>query len=349
MINYDGVKIVEDSIKKAGFDLIIVDEATHYKNPQSQRWKVLNRIVEKTGCGLWMMTGTPAAQSPLDAYGLAKLVDPLSVPRFFSGFRDQVMNQVSRFTWVPKPSAVRRVHAALQPAIRFTKEQCMDLPDMLYTKRRVALTPQQKKYYDKLRREMVLELTGDSVTAVNAAVALNKLLQISSGAAYTDDGGVIAFDIDNRYKVLKEVIDETEHKVLIFVPFKHTIQILTDRLRKDGISTEIIEGAVSATRRADTFKRFQEDKNPRALVIQPQSAAHGVTLTAANTVVWWSPTPSLETYAQANARVHRAGQKNRCTVIQLEGSVAERRMYKLLDKKINVHSQIINLYQELLD
>ena len=353
MINYDGVKIVEDSIKKAGFDLIIVDEATHYKNPQSQRWKVLNRIVEKTGCGLWMMTGTPAAQSPLDAYGLAKLVDPLSVPRFFSGFRDQVMNQVSRFTWVPKPSAVRRVHAALQPAIRFTKEQCMDLPDMLYTKRRVALTPQQKKYYDKLRREMVLELRRElpceNVTAVNAALALNKRLQISCGAVYTDDGGVIAFDIDNRYKVLKEVIDETEHKVLIFVPFKHTIQILTDRLRKDGISTEIIEGAVSATRRADTFKRFQEDKNPRALVIQPQSAAHGVTLTAANTVVWWSPTPSLETYAQANARVHRAGQKNRCTVIQLEGSVAERRMYKLLDKKINVHSQIINLYQELLD
>jgi SNF2 family DNA or RNA helicase len=349
MINYDGVKIVEDSIKKAGFDLIIVDEATHYKNPQSQRWKVLNRIVDKTGCGLWMMTGTPAAQSPLDAYGLAKLVNPMSVPRFFSGFRSQVMNQVSRFTWVPKPSAVNVVHAALQPAIRFTKEQCMDLPDMLYTKRRVALTPQQKKYYDKLKREMVLELSHDSVTAVNAAVALNKLLQISSGAAYTDDGGVIAFDIDNRYKVLKEVIDETEHKVLIFVPFKHTIQILTDRLRKDGVNTEIIQGAVSATKRADTFKRFQEDKNPRALVIQPQSAAHGVTLTAANTVVWWSPTPSLETYAQANARVHRAGQKNRCTVIQLEGSVAERRMYTLLDKKIDVHSQIINLYQDLLD
>ena len=91
----------------------------------------------------------------------------------------------------------------------------MDLPDMLYTKRRVP-DPATKKYYDKLRREMVLELTGDSVTAVNAAVALNKLLH-KFCAAYTDDE-VIAFDIDNRYKVLKEVIDETEHKVLIFVP-----------------------------------------------------------------------------------------------------------------------------------
>lgn len=349
VINYDGVKIVKDTIAKAGFDLIIVDEATHYKNPQSQRWKVLSKIVDTTDCGLWMMTGTPAAQSPVDAYGLAKLVNPQNVPRFFSSFRDQVMVQKSRFTWEPKPTAIHTVHAVLQPAIRYTKEQCLDLPDMLYTKRRVALTRQQKAYYDKLRKEMVVELTGDSVTAVNAAVALNKLLQISSGAAYTDDGGVIAFDIDNRYKVLKEAIDETTHKVLVFVPFRHTIQLLADRLNADGIPTEVIQGSVSAQRRAQTFKDFQEKKSPRVLVIQPQSAAHGVTLTAANTVVWWSPTPSLETYAQANARVHRAGQVNKCIVIQLEGSTAERRMYKLLDKKIDVHSQIINLYQELLD
>ena len=349
VINYDGVKIVKDTIAKAGFDLIIVDEATHYKNPQSQRWKVLSKIVDTTDCGLWMMTGTPAAQSPVDAYGLAKLVNPQNVPRFFSSFRDQVMVQKSRFTWEPKSTAIHTVHAVLQPAIRYTKEQCLDLPDMLYTKRRVALTRQQKAYYDKLRKEMIVELTGDSVTAVNAAVALNKLLQISSGAAYTDDGGVIAFDIDNRYKVLKEAIDETTHKVLVFVPFRHTIQLLADRLNADGIPTEVIQGSVSAQRRAQTFKDFQEKKSPRVLVIQPQSAAHGVTLTAANTVVWWSPTPSLETYAQANARVHRAGQVNKCIVIQLEGSTAERRMYKLLDKKIDVHSQIINLYQELLD
>jgi SNF2 family DNA or RNA helicase len=148
---------------------------------------------------------------------------------------------------------------------------------------------------------------------------------------------------------LKEAIDETDHKVLVFVPFKHTIQLLADKLNADGIDTEVIQGSVSASRRAQTFKDFQEKKSPRVLVIQPQSAAHGVTLTAANTVVWWSPTPSLETYAQANARVHRAGQTNKCIVIQLEGSTAERRMYKLLDKKIDIHSQIIGLYKEILD
>ena len=148
VINYDGVKIVKDAIIKAGFDLIIVDEATHYKNSQSQRWKVLNKIADTTNCGLWMMTGTPAAQSPVDAYGLARLVNPQSVPRFFSRFRDQVMMQTSRFTWEPKPIAVNVVHAVLQPAIRYTKEQCLDLPDMLYTKRRTELTSQQKIYYN---------------------------------------------------------------------------------------------------------------------------------------------------------------------------------------------------------
>ena len=349
IINYNGVKIAQDAIIKASFDLIIVDEATHYKNAQSQRWKALNRIVEKLDCALWMMTGTPAAQSPVDAYGLARLVNPQSVPRFFSRFRDQVMMQTSRFTWEPKPIAVNVVHAVLQPAIRYTKEQCLDLPDMLYTKRRTELTSQQKIYYNKLRKELIVELTDDSVTAVNAAVALNKLLQISSGAVYTDDSGVVAFDIDNRYKVLKEAINETQHKVLVFVPFKHTIQLLADRLNDDGINTETIQGSTNAMRRGDIFKRFQEDKSPQVLVIQPQAAAHGVTLTAANTVIWWSPTSSLETYAQANARVHRTGQVNKCIVIQLEGSMAERRMYKLLDKKIDVHSQIINLYKEILD
>jgi SNF2 family DNA or RNA helicase len=85
------------------------------------------------------------------------------------------------------------------------------------------------------------------------------------------------------------------------------------------------------------------------LVIQPQSAAHGVTLTAADTIVWWGPTPSLETYAQANARIHRSGQVNKCTIVQLVGSPVEARVYQLLDQKIDVHSKLIDLYNDLLD
>ena len=348
IINYDGVAIVADEIKKGGFDLVIVDEATHYKNAQTTRWKTLNKVVNDD-TWIWMMTGTPAAQSPADAYGLAKLINPSKVPRFFGSFKDQVMYKVSQFTWKVRPNATDIVFRALQPAVRFTKEECLDLPPMVYVKREVELTRQQKKYYKQLKDKLVMEITGAEVTAMNAAVSLNKLLQISAGAVYTDDGSTLEFDIKHRYKVLREVIDESSQKILIFVPFKHVIDILTDKLRSEGITTEVIRGDVSAPQRTQIFRTFQTTPNPRVLVIQPQAAAHGVTLTAANTVVWWGPTSSLETYEQANARVHRSGQVHKSTVVQLQGSAAEKHVYRLLDKRINVHTKLIDLYNEVLD
>ena len=348
IINYDGVDIVKDEIANGGFDLFIVDEATHYKNAQTKRWKTLNKLIGEKDW-LWMMTGTPAAQSPLDAYGLAKLVNPLSVPRFFGSWRDMVMYKYTHFTYKPKETAKDTVHRVLQPAIRFTKDECLDLPDMTYTKRFVEMTSQQKKYYETLRKKMVMEVAGEEVTAANAAIGLNKLLQISAGAIYTDDGDTVQFDIKSRYQALKEVIDESSQKVLIFVPFKHTIDLLVEKLTSDGISSAVIRGDVSAPKRTEIFTRFQSEPDPEVLVIQPQAAAHGVTLTAANTVVWWGPTSSLETYAQANARVHRSGQKHKCTVIQLAGSSAEKRIYRMLDERINIHTEMINLYKEILD
>jgi SNF2 family DNA or RNA helicase len=348
IINYDGVDIVKDEIANGGFDLFIVDEATHYKNAQTKRWKTLNKLIGEKDW-LWMMTGTPAAQSPLDAYGLAKLVNPLSVPRFFGSWRDMVMYKYTHFTYKPKETAKDTVHRVLQPAIRFTKDECLDLPDMTYTKRFVEMTSQQKKYYETLRKKMVMEVAGEEVTAANAAIGLSKLLQISAGAIYTDDGDTVQFDIKSRYQALKEVIDESSQKVLIFVPFKHTIDLLVEKLTSDGISSAVIRGDVSAPKRTEIFTRFQSEPDPEVLVIQPQAAAHGVTLTAANTVVWWGPTSSLETYAQANARVHRSGQKHKCTVIQLAGSSAEKRIYRMLDERINIHTEMINLYKEILD
>tara|TARA_R110000803_G_scaffold108981_1_gene177316 strand:+ start:2642 stop:4183 length:1542 start_codon:yes stop_codon:yes gene_type:complete len=348
IINYDGVEIVRDAIAEGGFDLIIADEATHYKNTQSKRWKILNSLI-KPNTWLWMMTGTPAAQSPVDAYGLAKLINPKAVPRFAGAFREMVMRKVTQFKWVPKETATTTVYDALQPAIRFTKEQCLDLPEMTYVKREVELTPQQKKYYKILKTQMLAVAAGEEISAANAAVAMNKLLQISCGAVYSDSGETVEFDVKNRYKVLSEVIAESSQKVLIFVPFKHVIGILSEKLTRDDISSEIINGSVSASKRTAIFSRFQTTPEPRVLIIQPQAAAHGVTLTAANTIVWWGPVPSLETYAQANARVHRSGQNHPCTVVQLQGSAVEQRVYNLLDQKISVHTKMIDLYKDILD
>ena len=189
---------------------------------------------------------------------------------------------------------------------------------------------------------------GEQVSAANAAVAMNKLLQISCGAVYTDAGDTLEFDISHRYKVLREVVDESSKKVLIFVPFKHVIDILVDKLMGEGITAEVIRGDVPAAKRTEIFNRFQRTDTPRVLVIQPQAAAHGVTLTAANTVIWWGPTSSLETYLQANARVHRTGQDHKCTVVQLQGSAIEKRVYAMLDNKINIHTKMIDLYNDIL-
>lgn len=348
IINYDGVEVVADDIFNAGFDLIVVDEANAYKNAQTKRWKTLHGLV-KPDTWLWMLTGTPAAQSPADAYGLAKLVNPMGVPRFFTTFKDMVMYKVGQFRWVPKPSATQTVFKALQPAIRFTKEECLDLPEMTYVNRTVALTPQQDKYYKLMKKQMIIEAGGEEITAVNAAVNLSKLLQLSCGAVYSDTGETIEFDIKNRYAVLKEVIDETDKKVLVFAPFRNAIELIANKLRADGYETEIINGDVSANKRAQIFRSFQETASPRILVIQPQAASHGVTLTAADTVVWWGPTSSLETYEQANARVHRAGQRYPTTVVRLIGSNAERHVYQMLDTKKDVHTQVVDLYKRLLD
>jgi SNF2 family DNA or RNA helicase len=220
---------------------------------------------------------------------------------------------------------------------------------MTYVNREVALTKQQEKFYKLLKNKLIIEAAGEAITSVNAAVNLSKLLQLSCGAVYSDTGETVEFDIRNRYAVLKEVIDESTKKVLIFVPFRNAIELISQKLTNDGYTTEVINGEVPAHKRAEIFKRFQETPDPRILVIQPQAAAHGVTLTAADTVVWWGPTSSLETYAQANARVHRAGQRHPTTVIRLIGSNAERHVYKMLDSKEDIHTRIVDLYNRLLD
>jgi SNF2 family DNA or RNA helicase len=347
IVNYDGVEIIADTIAQGGFDLIVIDEANAYKNPQTRRWKVLSKLVTPD-TWLWMLTGTPASQSPTDAYGIAKLVNPDGVPRFFGGFRDQVMNKVTQFKWVPKPDADNVVYKALQPAIRFTKEECLDLPEMTYVTRDVPLTAQQTKYYELLRRQLIVQAAGEEITTVNAAANLNKLLQLSGGAVYSDTGEVIHFDASNRLAVLREVIEESSHKVLVFVPYRHAIEVVSEDLKKHGYATTVIHGGVSASKRSEIFERFQTKNDLQVLVIQPQAASHGVTLHAANTIVYWSPVMSVETYLQCNARVHRAGQKNPTTVVHLQGSGVERRMYTMLNSKVDIHHKIIQLYGELL-
>lgn len=344
IVNYDGIGIIFNEILNGGFDLIIVDEANAYKTASTVRWKTLAKLI-KPDTRLWMLTGTPASQSPIDAFGLAKLVSPHKVPKYTTAWKDKVMTQITRFKWTPKATAQRDVFEALQPAIRFSKAECLDLPEVLYQTREVPLSPQAAQYYKRLRDEMLIEAAGEQVSAVNAAAKLTKLLQVSGGAVYSDTREVIEFDISPRLNALGEVMEETVNKVIVFVPFRHTIGVVAMYLRKEGITFEIINGDVSAGERSRIVNRFQTTTNPRVLIIQPQSASHGVTLTAADTIVFWSPVMSVETYLQCVARIDRVGQKNSMTVIHLQGSEVERKMYKMLQGKVDSHEKLVDLYK----
>lgn len=344
ILNFDGLAIVKDEIIAGGFDLIIVDEANAYKNPTTRRWKVLADVCKSVPM-LWMMTGTPAAQSPLDAFGLAKLVNP-ATPKFYGQFRDMTMTKVTQFKWVPRPHAEQVVHRYLQPAIRFEKKDCLDLPPVTHTEREAPLTPQQTKYYKALKAQLLVEAAGEEISAINAAVKINKLLQISGGAVYSDSGEVVEFDVSNRLNAVLEVIEETSNKVLVFVPFTHTIELLQRHLEKHGIAAEVINGSVPGNKRGDIVNRFQTKPDPRVLLLQPQAASHGLTLTAADTIVWYAPVTSVETYLQANARIDRPGQKNAMTIVHIAGSEVEHRLYGMLQNSILNHEKIVDLYRD---
>jgi SNF2 family DNA or RNA helicase len=196
-----------------------------------------------------------------------------------------------------------------------------------------------------LKNNMMMLAAGEEVSAANAATNINKLLQISGGAVYTDDREVVEFDVSNRLQVVLEVIEESSHKVLVFVPFTHTIELLNTYLTKNGIPCAIINGQVPVNRRSSIVDDFQNTDNVKVLIIQPQAASHGLTLTAANTVIWYAPVTSVETYLQANARINRPGQKNAMTVVHIKGSEVESRLYHMLQNNINNHEKIIDLYR----
>ena len=237
---------------------------------------------------------------------------------------------------------------ALQPAIRFTKEQCLDLPPVITLTREIPLTPQQEKYYKQMKREQLVKAAGETVSSANAAIVINKLLQISSGAVYSDEGATIDFDCAPRLNALLEVLEETDRKVIVFVPFKHAIAKISEFLQANGQATAIINGDVSLSDRTSIFKSFQQPgAEPRIVLIQPQAAAHGVTLTAADTVVFWGPPLGFETYHQCIARADRIGQNaTKVTVHLFVSSEVERRLYRRLNDLTKANVDLVELFEE---
>jgi SNF2 family DNA or RNA helicase len=344
IINHDGFPVICDDCHGM-FDVVIVDEAAVYRNPSTQRYKVLKKwMAANHDVRLWLMTGTPTPNEPTDAWALAKLIDSPFCSASYTAFRDQVMVKMGQYRWVPRPESVEIAQHVLQPSIRYTRDECFDLPDTVTQTRKVELTAEQRKHYEKMYKQCITEVDehGASITAVNEAVKMQKLVQISCGVAYDDDRSNVELDCSPRINVVKEIIEEAGEKVIVFVPLTGTLRMLERELSKHW-EVGVVNGNVSANKRNDIFHRFQNEKQPHVLIAHPATMAHGLTLTSASTVVWYGPVTSNEQYVQANGRIERIGKKHVSNVIHIEATELEHKMYARLRDKQKLQGLLLDL------
>ena len=346
IINHDGLKIVADEIpNRYDIDVLILDELAVYRNGGSQRTK----ITRKLAAGMkwvWGMTGSPIPNDPTDAWAQCSIVTPHTVPKYFGRFRDDLMHRITQFKWAPKPDAVEKAFAVMQPAVRFTLDDIVELPDAVYQTLDVELGPKQAKVYKSLVDHAHVAIASKEITAANAGAVMMKLLQVATGWVYSSDGQTVALDNEKRVEALIDAINATDHKVLVFVPFKHALAGIGAALTSEGIEHAVVSGDTPASARSDIFNLFQNTTKYRVLLAHPQCLAHGITLTAANTVIWFAPVTSLEIYEQACARIRRIGQKHKQLFLHLQSTPVEKKIYALLQRKQKVQERLLELFED---
>jgi len=345
IINHDGVKILqEDLMQRPDIDHFIIDEQAMYRNSRTDRWKVMNSVLNKCGFtrSAWGLTGAPTPNDPTDAFGQSKLICPENYKGHFTSFKNETMIQITQFKWAPRKGAEDTVNRILKPSIRFALRDCVDLPPTIYSDRYVALSKEQQKHYRDLLHQAVTEVQGNQVTAVNAAVLIGKIIQAALGCLYDGSGETLKIDFSPRINLLKELIEECDQKVIVFVPLTGALNAVAQEL-KSTWAVEVIDGSTPVQKRNRIFADFQRTKEPHIIVANAGTMSHGLTLTEASTIVWYAPTTSNDVYNQANARIVRPGQKYPTNIIHLYSTPEERKIYSALKEKTKMQDLVLDL------
>lgn len=351
ILNHDGIKIAElrDAVmKRPDIDLVIVDEAGMFRNPGAQKYKALAKLVSgRPDLRLWLMTGTPFPNAPTDAWALAKLVSPNLVPKYAGAFKAATMTKVSQFKWVPRHDAFEKAYAAMQPAIRFRKKDCISLPPVVTVSLQASLTKEQTAAVKQLKDHMVTQATnGAKITAANAADQINKMRQVMCGALKDPTTGhYLPIPHAPRLKVLLEAIESANAKVIVIVPFKGIIRLLQPEIEKAGHTCAIVNGDVPPAKRAEIFKAFKTCADPHVLLCHPAVMAHGLNLTEADTLIFYAPIYSNDEVEQVNERFNRAGQTRPMTIARIAAHPLEWQIYKMTDTRKAAQNSILELYE----
>lgn len=335
-----------------GFDYLAVDESTAFKHHTSMRSKAIAKIVKYFKYRR-LMTGTPNSNSILDVWHQVFLLDggQRLGPSFYA-FRNSVCVPIQRgrnvhaVEWVDKEGAEEAVFSLLQDiVIRHRFEDCVDIPPNHQYDIKYTMTPTQRKKYEEMKEWAVLELQDKTITAINAASVTTKLLQIASGAVYSDNDNYHIVDT-SRYELILDLVEERKHSLVLFL-WKHQRDQLLKAAEARGITFALIDGTVPEYEREIIVKNYQAGKY-RTIFAHPKSAGHGLTLTRGTTTIWASPTYDLEIFKQGSKRQHRLGQteKTETIVVLAENSIDEH-AYAVMQGKAKRMDHLLGLFETL--
>lgn len=354
IINHHGLGLIKDAIVKRGFDIFVLDELATFRNRSTGLWKAANEIIQGGPANqgnpkpsyVWGLTGSPTPKAPTDAWAQVRLLTPERTTKTFTRFRDQTMSQITQFKWVRKPIASDLIHDAMQPSVRFALSDVVELPATTYQTREVQLEGEARRAYqimfDKMR---LLTKDGTAVTAVNEGVLQSKLLQLALGYVYSDKRGVLRLPNETRLDVVQEIVEATSRKVIVFCPYLHALEGVAERLQK-CTSIAVVHGQTPIGARNKIFQRFMQEEAPHTIVAHPGCMSHGLTLTAANTIIWLGPTNNFETYEQANARIVRPGQTSKTLIVHIVATPVERLAYRRLQERGTFQGMLLELFRQ---
>ena len=330
--------------------LMAIDESTTIKNPSAKRTKNIIGL-GKSAKYRRIMTGSPITKNPLDLYSQCEFLDPwlLDFTSYYAfrnryaemktmHLRGRSIQVVSEFKNLGELSETVKTFSE-----RILKEDCLDLPPKTFMKRYVALTPDQKKIYEQMKKAAMAVLNGKVTTTMTVLTQLMRLHQITCGHFTADDGSVQQIP-NNRITELMNVLEETEGKVIIWANYQRDVTNIIESIVKQYGPGSVVDyyGLTPQDERQNNIRKFQNGAECRFIVGTPQTGGYGITLTKANTVVYFSNGYDLEKRLQSEDRAHRIGQKKTVTYVDLicEDTVDEK-IVKALRDKINIASEVL--------
>ena len=350
VVNYESCWRMEQDIAKWKPDMIICDESSKIKNHQAKQSKALHRLGKISKHNI-ILTGTPVTNNPLDFYSQYKFLDESIFGTSYFAFRARyaVMGGYGQHQVVGYKNLQELTEKAHSIAFRITKKEALDLPEQVDVIRKIELEPNAQSTYNQVQRDSYAELEHGEIMTTNVLTKLLRLSQITGGFVKDEFNGFVEQVSEAKLNALQEIVEEcmdANKKLVVFARFIPEIDAIEKMLKRYGIKYALIRGDVKD--RAGEVDKFQNDEDCKVFIGQLQTTGMGLTLTAADTAVFYSLSYNYADYEQAKARIHRIGQKNNCTYIHLiADKTIDEKVLDALKSKKNIAELVVDNWKSL--